>query len=74
MNILPWSGIWKRDYVPHPDRNGDRHKTPLGGLLLEFIGTVVILCATSRVPGAIEFIIVPGNIQTVAHCVILCKS
>jgi hypothetical protein len=72
MNILPWSALWKLDYVPHRSNdNGDRHKTPLGGLLLEFIMTIVIVSISAAIPGEIEAVNLPGNIQTIAHCFIL---
>ena len=74
MNILPWSSLWKSDYEPQGERNGDRHKTPLGGILLEFMMTIVMISASAAIPALIESVNLPGNIQTIAHCFILSLS
>lgn len=74
MNILPWSSLWKSDYEPQGERMGDRHKTPLGGILLEFIMTIVHIALTAAIPGLLESVSLPGNIQTIAHCFILSRS
>ncbi|KAF8864817.1 hypothetical protein BDZ45DRAFT_669190 [Acephala macrosclerotiorum] len=71
MNILPWSSLWKSDYEPHRDRNGDQHKTPLGGILLEFVMSIVLICISAAVPSETQSVSLPGNIQTIAHCFIL---
>jgi hypothetical protein len=73
MNILPWSSLWKSDFEPQGERNDDRRNTPLGGILLEFIMTIVIISATAAIPGELESVNLPGNIQTIAHCFVLSK-
>lgn len=67
-NILPWSSIWKKDYSPHGQPIGDRYKTPAGGLLLEWVGMIVLVSATAVIPGTMESVQLPGNIQTYAEC------
>ena len=71
MNILPWSSLWETDYMPHRNEDGDRHRTPLGGLLLEWVDTVVMISATVAIPALAESVNMPGNTQTIAHCFIL---
>jgi hypothetical protein len=74
MNILPWSKLWGKDYEPRPDRRGDRHKTPLGGLLLELITTIILIAVTAALPDELTSIALLGNLQTIAHCFILSIS
>jgi len=71
MNILPWSPLWESDYMPHRHEDGDRHRTPLGGLLLEWVDTVVIIAASAAIPALAESVNMPGNTETIAHCFIL---
>jgi len=71
MNILPWSSLWEADYMPHRHEDGDRHRTPLGGLLLEWVDTVVLIAASAAIPALAESVNMPGNTETIAHCFIL---
>ncbi|KAI9744086.1 MAG: hypothetical protein M1818_002238 [Claussenomyces sp. TS43310] len=75
-NVLPWSSLWKKDFNPAVafgtrHKNGDRYKTPLGGILLEWISSVIFICITSAVSGTSEFVSLAGNVQTYAHCFVL---
>jgi len=74
-NIFPWSSLWKQDSPESAPVLGSQtdtfRKTPKGGLMLEWIFTVVEISFSSAIPATLDSINFPGNLQTYAHCFIL---
>jgi len=48
--------------------------TPIGGLTLEWISTVISISYSAAIPATLESVSLPGNIQAYAHCFFLGKS
>ena len=73
MNILPWSNLWGADdNQQHPAETGDLDKTPMGGLILHWITTVVAISASASIKSSlINAISFPGIVQAYAHSLIL---
>ena len=73
MNILPWSNLWGADdNQRHPAETGDLDKTPMGGLILHWITTVVAISASAGIKSSlVNAITFPGIIQAYAHSLIL---
>ena len=73
MNILPWSNLWGADdNQRHPAETEDLDKTPMGGLILHWITTVVAISVSASIKSSLtNAITFPGIVQAYAHSLIL---
>jgi hypothetical protein len=67
-NVIPWSKTWKAESpfntTPRQGALNIRDTpTPQGGLILHWIGGVVLISATSKIKNLSEAISFPGNLQ-----------
>jgi hypothetical protein len=65
-NILPWSRLWIMD--------SPFKRTPQGGLILHWIGSVILISVTSRISSISESISFPGSVQSYAQGVVGCTT
>ncbi|MCJ1307267.1 hypothetical protein MMC25_000913 [Agyrium rufum] len=71
MNILPWSRLWKADDRQHANNyHSDLERSPMGGLILHALTTIIVISATAAIPNIIDAISFPGIMQTYAHSII----
>lgn len=75
--VLPWSQFLKKDDCldrkPRSQRNTFRFKSPQGGLIAHWLGTVALIAVSASISSTLESIGLAGYIQTYTHCFILSK-
>ncbi|SCB65317.1 unnamed protein product [Fusarium graminearum] len=73
--VLPWSQFLKKDDCldrkPRSQRNAFRFKSPQGGLIAHWLGTVALIAVSASISSTLESIGLAGYIQTYTHCFIL---
>jgi len=61
-NLIPWSKVWS---ASSPSRT-NAESTPMGGLMLHWIFSVVLIISSSAINSLGEAISFPGNLQAYA--------